>query len=262
MPATVLVVFGSESDSPVFDKLMLALKEKNVEAELQICSAHKNPKELEKIISSSKAKVIIAGAGLSAALPGVIASQTLKPVIGLPVEGNYSGLDALLSVHQMPSGIPVLGTGVNAVETAACAAGIAVNGFEKITITKNFEEAVFGQKFSKMLEILQSFGAAFETVESLDSLKNRELGINFVELSSEHGIDSKDFFAINVPLLEKSTSFDAQKLLEKTRTGIWVGLNRLENSALAAVGLLNVSDNSFSKKLLEYRKNLAVKKTK
>ncbi len=262
MAEKALVIFGSESDSFIFEKLLPALKEKNVPAEFEICSAHKNPKQLEKIVFSSKAKIIIAGAGLSAALPGVIASQTIKPVIGLPIESNYSGLDALLSVHQMPAGIPVLGSGVNSWESAASAAGIALNGLEKIKIVKKFDENAFGQKFAKMLELLQSFDAPFEITENFGTMKKSEIVINFVDLDSEQGIDSKNFFAINTPLLEKSSCLDAQKLLAKTKIGLWVGLNRFENSALAAIELLNASNNIFSEKLLSCRKILAQKKSK
>ena len=124
----VLIVFGSNSDSFVYDKLAAALKEKGVSFELRICSAHRTPEKLAEILSQSQAKVIIAGAGLSAALPGVIASHTVKPVIGLPVSGNYQGLDALLSVHQMPPGIPVLGVGVDNFQQAADAAEMVAKG--------------------------------------------------------------------------------------------------------------------------------------
>ncbi|MBN2127641.1 MAG: AIR carboxylase family protein, partial [Candidatus Diapherotrites archaeon] len=87
-----LIFFGSGSDKNVFEPLMKELKETALEFELRILSAHKCPKELEKALKESNADLFIAGAGLSAALPGVIASQTIKPVIGIPCKGAYDGL--------------------------------------------------------------------------------------------------------------------------------------------------------------------------
>ena len=112
----VLVIFGSESDKPVYGNLMERLEDKGIEARLEVCSAHREPERLEKILKESDEKVVIAGAGLSAALPGFIASHSNKLVIGIPINANYFGLDALLSIHQMPKGFAVLGTGVEAIE--------------------------------------------------------------------------------------------------------------------------------------------------
>ncbi len=82
-------------------------------------SAHRNPKELEEYISGSDARVFIGIAGLSAALPGVIASKTMRPVIGVPVSAKLGGLDALLSIVQMPPGVPVACVGIDNGENAA-----------------------------------------------------------------------------------------------------------------------------------------------
>jgi 5-(carboxyamino)imidazole ribonucleotide mutase len=78
-----------------------------------VISAHRNPDELDRYISSTDAKVFIAIAGLSAALPGVLASRTTKPVIGVPVSAKLGGLDALLSIAQMPPGVPVGSVGID-----------------------------------------------------------------------------------------------------------------------------------------------------
>jgi 5-(carboxyamino)imidazole ribonucleotide mutase len=85
----------------------------------QIISAHRDPDKLDTYIKKSTAKVFIAIAGLSAALPGVIASKTDKPVIGVPVSGTLNGLDALLAIVQMPKGVPVACVGVDNGENAA-----------------------------------------------------------------------------------------------------------------------------------------------
>ncbi len=89
------------------------LAELGVPFEVQFISAHRNPEKLKRYISKSPAKVFIAIAGLSAHLPGVIASMTLKPVIGVPVSVKLNGLDSLLSIVQMPPGVPVGSVGID-----------------------------------------------------------------------------------------------------------------------------------------------------
>lgn len=115
----VLILSGSESDKAIVEKVADALKEFGVECKAEVASAHRNPEKLEKIIAASNADVFIAVAGLSAALPGVIASKTTKPVIGVPVNVKLDGLDALLSMMQMPPGVPVATVGVDNAKNAA-----------------------------------------------------------------------------------------------------------------------------------------------
>ncbi|MFX0041015.1 MAG: 5-(carboxyamino)imidazole ribonucleotide mutase [Promethearchaeota archaeon] len=115
----VAVVAGSTSDEDVYNKAIKVLKENNIPHELNILSAHRDPEKLDKYLKSSKALIYIAVAGLSAALPGVIASKTDKPVIGVPVSTKLGGLDALLSIVQMPPGVPVASVGIDRGENAA-----------------------------------------------------------------------------------------------------------------------------------------------
>jgi 5-(carboxyamino)imidazole ribonucleotide mutase len=115
----IAVISGSKSDQAVADKVIARLKENKASFEHEILSAHRNPKELEEYIKNSDARVFIGVAGLSAALPGYIASRTRKPVIGVPVSGKLGGLDALLSIVQMPPGVPVACVGIDAGENAA-----------------------------------------------------------------------------------------------------------------------------------------------
>jgi 5-(carboxyamino)imidazole ribonucleotide mutase len=117
--ADVAVISGSASDSAITDKVKKVLTENNVSYDAQIISAHRDPDKLDVYIKTSEAKVFIAIAGLSAALPGVIASKTDKPVIGVPVSGTLNGLDALLAIAQMPKGVPVACVGVDNGENAA-----------------------------------------------------------------------------------------------------------------------------------------------
>lgn len=115
----VAVISGSASDSAITDKVKKILEENTVSYEARIISAHRDPDTLDAFIKTSDAKIFIAIAGLSAALPGVIASKTVKPVIGVPVSGTLNGLDALLAIAQMPKGVPVACVGVDNGENAA-----------------------------------------------------------------------------------------------------------------------------------------------
>jgi len=117
--ADVAVISGSASDAAITNKVTKVLDEHKISHDDQIISAHRDPDRLDAYIKGSDAKVFIAIAGLSAALPGVIASKTEKPVIGVPVSGTLNGLDALLAIAQMPKGVPVACVGVDNGENAA-----------------------------------------------------------------------------------------------------------------------------------------------
>jgi 5-(carboxyamino)imidazole ribonucleotide mutase len=113
---------GSTSDLPVMEKAAAFLDSMDVPFEMHALSAHRTPEEVESFARNARSrgvKVIIAGAGMAAALPGVIAAQTAVPVIGVPIKGMLDGLDALLSIVQMPPGIPVATVGVNGAQNAA-----------------------------------------------------------------------------------------------------------------------------------------------
>lgn len=116
---SVSLILGSERDRDVGDVIYNLLREFGVDVEYRVISAHRNPKKLAEYVENCKADVFIAVAGLSAALPGFIASHTLKPVIGVPKDVKLGGMDALLSIVQMPPGIPVACVGINGGENAA-----------------------------------------------------------------------------------------------------------------------------------------------
>lgn len=113
------VLAGSKSDQPVIDDVTNKLDELGVGYEVKILSAHRNPERLKSYVASSKARVFIAVAGLSAHLPGAVASMTLAPVIGVPVGAKLGGLDSLLSIVQMPAGVPVGTVGIDNGKNAA-----------------------------------------------------------------------------------------------------------------------------------------------
>ncbi len=136
MTAKVSIIMGSTSDLPVMEKAAKILDELEIPFEIYALSAHRTPEEVEKFAKNAKAKgirVIIAAAGMAAHLPGVIASMTTLPVIGVPVNASLNGLDSLLAIVQMPPGIPVATVGIDAALNAGIlAAQILALGDNKI----------------------------------------------------------------------------------------------------------------------------------
>lgn len=122
MKPIISIIMGSTSDLPVMEKAAAFLDSMDVPFEMNALSAHRTPSEVEAFSREAAGrgvKVILAGAGMAAALPGVIAANTTLPVIGIPIKGMLDGLDAMLSIIQMPPGIPVATVGVNGAQNAA-----------------------------------------------------------------------------------------------------------------------------------------------
>jgi len=118
----VLIILGSESDIPQVEGTKKLLSQFNVPFDLVVASAHRNPKKVAKIASAAESKydLIIAAAGMAAHLPGVVAANTVLPVIGIPIETrSLSGFDSLYSIVQMPSGIPVATVAIGGAKNAA-----------------------------------------------------------------------------------------------------------------------------------------------
>ena len=122
MKALVSIIMGSTSDYSVMEKAAKFLDEQQIPFEINALSAHRTPEEVSSFAKNAEArgiKVIIAGAGMAAALPGAIAAETTLPVIGVPVKGSFDGLDAVLSMLQMPPAVPVATMAVNGSLNAA-----------------------------------------------------------------------------------------------------------------------------------------------
>ena len=123
MKPQVSIIMGSTSDLPVMDKACKFFEEMEIPFEVNALSAHRTPAEVSDFARNAAARgirVIIAGAGMAAALPGVIAAETPLPVIGVPIKGsNLEGLDATLAILQMPPGIPVATVAINGAQNAA-----------------------------------------------------------------------------------------------------------------------------------------------
>jgi len=153
MTPIISIIMGSTSDLPVMEKACKWLEQYEIPFEVNALSAHRTPAAVEKFAKEAKErgiKVIIAGAGMAAALPGVIAASTSLPVIGVPIKGMLDGLDAMLSIIQMPPGIPVATVGVNGAQNAAVlAAEMMALGDEEIAKKVEQWKATLGQKIEK-----------------------------------------------------------------------------------------------------------------
>ena len=158
MTPIVSIIMGSTSDLPVMEKAAKFLDDMDVPFEMNALSAHRTPAEVESFARNAKARgirVIIAGAGMAAALPGVIAASTTVPVIGVPIKGMLDGLDAMLSIIQMPPGIPVATVGVNGAQNAAVlAAEMMALADEEIARKVENWKAGLGKKIEKANEEL------------------------------------------------------------------------------------------------------------
>jgi 5-(carboxyamino)imidazole ribonucleotide mutase len=133
----IQIIMGSSSDMPVAEKVKTIFEEFGVDYNIKVASAHRTPDVLKKLVEKSDADVFIGIAGLSAALPGIIAAHTIKPVIGVPVSGKVN-LDAILSIIQMPPGIPVGAVGLDRGENAALLA-VEILAVSDKKLTKKLE---------------------------------------------------------------------------------------------------------------------------
>ena len=162
MKPLVSIIMGSTSDLPVMEKAAAELDSMEIPFEMNALSAHRTPEEVCEFAKGAEArgiKVIIAAAGMAAALPGVIAAHTTLPVIGVPIKGMLDGLDALLSIVQMPPAIPVATVGVNAAKNAAVLAE------EMLALTDSDIAAKVKEAKSKLREKIVKANAELAKVE-------------------------------------------------------------------------------------------------
>ncbi len=162
MKPIISIIMGSTTDLPVMEKACQFLNEMQIPFEVNALSAHRTPAAVESFARNAAErgiKVIIAGAGMAAALPGVIAASTIVPVIGVPIKGMLDGLDAMLSIVQMPPGIPVATVGVNAALNAAILA-VEMLAIADATIARKMTEykAGLGAKIEKANAELAAIG--------------------------------------------------------------------------------------------------------
>jgi 5-(carboxyamino)imidazole ribonucleotide mutase len=245
-----LIIFGSKTDKKVYNAIADGLKKVNVDYDLRISSAHKTPKDVDETLEKDYA-VVIAGAGLAAHLPGVIAAKVMRPVIGVPCEGNYEGLDALLSIAQMPPGIPAMAVGVGKGDVAAKNCAKMMKKYEGVILIGDKEN----KAVKKAEDILKEFEVNYEFS---DKANPKAVNIQFVYLNKP--VDEKNELVIYCALLDEADDKAAAALtfLKHTNHGLWVGRNSGVNAAIAAIEILNL-DNEFEEKLIAYRREIEKK---
>ena len=167
MTPLVSIIMGSTSDLPIMEKACKFLDDMHVPFEVNALSAHRTPDAVEQFAKGAKdrgIKVIIAAAGMAAALPGVIAASTTLPVIGVPIKGMLDGLDAMLSIIQMPPGIPVATVGVNGAMNAAILACEMIALCDEEVAQKMADyKATLGQKIEKANKELAEIKYEYKT---------------------------------------------------------------------------------------------------
>jgi 5-(carboxyamino)imidazole ribonucleotide mutase len=167
MNPIVSIIMGSTSDLPVMEKSAEILNSFRIPFEMNALSAHRTPDEVEKFAKTAASrgiKVIIAAAGMAAHLPGVIASMTPLPVIGVPIKASLEGLDSILSILQMPPGIPVATVGINAAQNAGILAAqiIATGDPEVLDEVVKYKESL-KRKIVEANEELQKVKYPYKT---------------------------------------------------------------------------------------------------
>ena len=167
MSPLISIIMGSTSDLPVMEKACNFLNDMQIPFEVNALSAHRTPAAVENFAKNAKdrgIKVIIAAAGMAAALPGVIAANTPLPVIGVPIKGMLDGLDAMLSIIQMPPGIPIATVGVNGAMNAAILACEMISLCDPEVATKMEDyKASLGAKIEKANRDLAEIKYDFKT---------------------------------------------------------------------------------------------------
>ncbi|TFH11003.1 MAG: phosphoribosylformylglycinamidine cyclo-ligase [Candidatus Thorarchaeota archaeon] len=218
--ADVLIIAGSKSDEAIVKKATVVLDDLNISYDVKYASAHREPEKVRTIVTNSEAKVMIAIAGLAAALPGVVASHTDKPVIGVPVNVSLDGLDALLSIMQMPKGVPVATVGIDNGQNAAyLASRILGISTKSKTVPKTYAEAgvdetlvakgldtlgKYVRESFKYGEVMQDYGHYANTVKvskdlclamSTDGVGSKVL---VAEMTGKYDTIGEDCVAMNV----------------------------------------------------------------
>ena len=257
----VLVIFGSQSDVNIYEPLKARLIQEGHEVDFRMISVHRSPDLLDKEISQIRDHVIIAGAGLAAHLPGVLASKTLLPVFGIPCAAALGGVDAYLSISQMPFGIPVLATGPDQY-------GSAVDFVSRISkLNLRFTFTGFNLILEKHKRNLPHFQLLMERAKKIAEKSNLELeiwdtpqtdavNICLVEIDQTDpecplpfGPPAKNSqeVRIHVPVFNEQAyrdTYSSITLMRRVSTvpySVWTGVNNIGNGMLAALQLANSS---------------------
>lgn len=233
----IFVVFGSKSDENVSLPLVDALSGAGFEAEYEPISAHRELEKLHGKINTWKGDVIVAGAGLAAALPGVVAAMTNLPVFGVPVPSQFGGLDSLASIAQMPPGVPVMTCGPK--DTAPIVTFLkGLKGWQKKKAI-HFVSSLDHPDLLAEIEKAKKLGAEKGIEVTFGPEKSAE-ALNAVVVTKPEDVDPSAF-CLYVPFLPKSEMESAAAYLPimemANKGGIWVGVNNTRNAVQSALRL-------------------------
>jgi 5-(carboxyamino)imidazole ribonucleotide mutase len=255
----ILVVFGSKSDANIYEPLKARLLAEGHEVDFRMISVHRSPELLDRTLQGVDAQAVIAGAGLAAHLPGIVAAKLLIPVFGIPCAAAIGGMDAFFAMAQMPFGIPVLATAPDqylaAVDAVSRAGRLDLQfSFDKFNLV--FERHKRGQPHFQMLleraqKIVDKAGVPLNTT---DRPVENSVNIYLVDISEQDpeaplpfaaAGKSSDDISIYVPVLNDQLYRDpyaAVAVGRRIRTvpgGLWTGINNAGNAMLAALLLAN-----------------------
>ena len=225
----LLMVFGSQSDRDIYQPLQAEFS-KDHQLYFEVLSAHRHPQQLRQLIASRDFDFCIAGAGLAAHLPGVVASLTEKQVFGIPVAANFQGLDAFLSIVQMPFGVPVL----------TCAPGrereivrflnnLPVSEINLVVSAKLKEQDFVKKELQRVQELVEENELEFKI-----SQRAKPEVFNIILASEFNATESP---AIYVPMFaDKNDPSLSLKIFDMAlQGGLWVGLNNVRNAILSFI---------------------------
>jgi 5-(carboxyamino)imidazole ribonucleotide mutase len=252
-----VVIFGSPSDSGVYTALSSYLQELGMGAVTETLSAHRQPRELEEFLENEKYDVIFAGAGLAAHLPGVCASKTIKPVFGVPVTGAFLGLDAFLSIVQMPAGVPVLCTPVNDTvmgplfcQNLLKMGGILDHPLHFIVGEGKAQWPFVEKELTRGKDILSAFGKKF-TIGPVPNEKAINISLQLdlggesegAPVASANHEPWRTIPTITVPMMSPRDLNNPENALVLFKSlkkgGTFVGVNNVRNGVLMALRFMN-----------------------
>ncbi len=240
----VLVVYGSDSDTHSFDPLIKSLQ-KNHQVDFEVISAHRKPDELFARLKKDDFDIVIAGAGIAAALPGVCAAKTKRPVFGVPVAAHFGGIDALASILQMPFQVPVLTCGAKMESEIikflnynewANAPAREIN----LVVRDVVKETPWAQKEITRTE---KFATDLALKIEVTSATNPEK-MNIILVDKEEDIRA-EAFCIHVPLLNDEDKANPAKFLMvydwTLKGGLWVCTNNARNAVISFQKIFNIA---------------------
>jgi 5-(carboxyamino)imidazole ribonucleotide mutase len=269
----ILVMFGSKSDANIYEPLKARLLNEGHEVDFRMISVHRSPELLDRTLAGVDAQAVVAGAGLAAHLPGVLAAKLLIPVFGIPCAAAIGGMDAFFAIAQMPFGIPVLATAPDQYQTAVEAIGrwsrldlqFSFDKFNLILERHKRGQPHFQLLLERAQRIVEKTGVALNLA---DRPVDNSVNIYLVDISEadpecplpfvrpDRGAEE---FAIHVPVLNEQLYRDPFAAIAVGRRvtsvpgGLWTGINNVGNAMLAALQLAN-SNGSYSAFLTNAKK--------